>query len=401
MEFGFPEGQPGIHPPTSALTKILRFKNIVNPATEKPYSEALLLGIGGGLDAGYVVYQFDYLPYPLVSLGFRYQWNDTQSFLENLTDRLLLSVDFMEFENRQEAQKALQDNLRKGKIAIVWVDKAYLPHHQLPESLRGTINHQVAVYARDGRLWRLYIDDMSTQAIEVREKIFTTARANLAQNNFLMMVYNKANMITAQELREAIIHGIVDCATQMTHPNKNIGISNLQNWAEKLTNQQDRQGWPNVFRNQIGLFKTLSSVYESIKLKDTGGFAMRKTYADFLHEAAGILNNPSLNAIAGQYLQLANHWSSLAENALPSNIPVFDRVKSLLNKKYHSYRQHDLESYKKSISDLQALESKIITNFPLDLSKTNQLFERLASQVKLISELEASAANRLRDVTQR
>ena len=401
MEFGFPEGPPGIHPPTSALAKILRYKNVVNPVTEKPFSETLLLGIGGGLDAGYVLYQFNYLPCPLVSLGFRYQWNDTQSFLENLTERLLLSVDFEDFENQQEAQKALQDNLKKGRIAIVWVDKTYLPHHQFPEGLRGHIPHQVAVYARDGRLWRLYIDDLSTQPIEIREKTFTAARANLAQNNFLMMVFNRANPINAQELREAIIQGIGDCATQLTHPNKNIGISNLQNWAEKLTNQQDRQGWPNVFCDQKGLYQTLAMVYESIKLNGTGGFALRKMYADFLHEAAGVLNNPSMNAIAGQYLQLANHWSSLAENALPSNIPVVDRVKSLLNKKYNSYRQHDLKSYKKTINDLQSLETKIIADFPFKGRETNQLFEKLASQVRLISELETSAANRLRDVTQR
>jgi hypothetical protein len=110
------------------------------------------------------------------------------------------------------------------------------------------------------------------------------------------------------------------------------------------------------------------------------------------------LNNPRLNAVAGQYLQLSNHWANLAENALPSQETSFDRVKNLLNKKYDTYRQYDLKSYKKTINDLQALETKLIGDFPLDSYEVSQLFERLSSQVKLISELERSAALNLRNV---
>lgn len=401
MKIEFPEGPPGIHPPTAALTKILKFKGVVNPITEEPFSEALLLGIGGGLDAGYILFQFSHLPNPMLVLGFRNQWNNTRAFLEYLTESLRLGVNFLEFDDRTEAQVALQDVLKQDKLAIVWVDKAHLPYHQLPESLKGYINHQVAVYARDGRLWRLYLDDLTTQPVEIREKLFTDARANLSQGNFQMMVYEAAGDINAQELREAIIEGMRTCAIRLTRPMKTIGISNLETWAEKLTDHHDREGWPQVFRDQKGLFPVLATIYESIKLNNTGGFGLRKIYADFLHESAGLLSNPALNAVAGQYLQLANHWSSLAENALPSKKPVFDRYKSLLNKKYKAYRDYDLDSYKNTINDLQKLKTKIVADFPMDGYETSQLFTRLSSQVKLIAELEMSAAYRLRDVTRR
>lgn len=401
MKIDFPEGPPGIHPPTAALANILKFKKIVNPYNEEPYSEALLLGIGGGLDAGYILFQFPHLPNPMLLLGFRSHWNHTRAFLETLTERLNLSVKFQEFESEKTAQEALQKTLKKEKLAIVWVDKAHLPYHELPESLKGYINHQVAVYARDGRLWRLYLDDLCSQPLEIREKAFTAARANLTQNNFLMMVYEGVRDLNAQELRGMITQGMRDCATQLTRPLKTIGISTLETWSEKLTDRHDRMGWPQVFQNQQGLLPVLRMVYESIKLNGTGGFALRKTYADFLHEAAGILSNPALNAVAGQYLQLANHWSILANNALPSSIPDFDRIKNLLNKKYEAYRKHDLKSYKKTIHDLNTLEAKIISDFPLDDHKTGQLFEKMSNHVKLISELEMSAALRLRDITRR
>ncbi len=78
------------------------------------------------------------------------------------------------------------------------------------------------------------------------------------------------------------------------------------------------RGWPQVFQEQPSLYPVLRTVYEFIKLNSSDGFALRKIYADFLQEAAGILSNYALNAVAGQYLQLANHWSNLADNALPS-----------------------------------------------------------------------------------
>ncbi len=401
MKFDFPEGSPGIHPPTAALGKILKFKQVRNPYDDAPYSEALLLGIGGGLDAGYILFKFPHLPNPMIVLGFRYQWNQTRAFLTTLTDRLNLSVRFEKFESEKNAQEALQKTLSKNKLAIVWVDKAELPYHQLPPSLKGYINHVVAVYARDGRLWRLYLDDLSSQPIEIREKTFTTARANLSQNNYLMMVYENDRDLNVQELRGVITQGIRDCAAQLTNPIKTIGISNLETWSNKLTDRHDRMGWPQVFQNQEGLFSVLRTVYESIKLNGTGGFGLRKTYANFLHEAAGILSNPAFNAVAGQYLQLSNHWSILADNALPSKIPDFDRVKSLLNKRYAAYREHDLRTYKKAVHNLNALEAKIIGNFPLNDHETQQLFDKLSNQIKLISELEMSAAYRLRDITHR
>ncbi len=398
MKIEFPESPPGIHPPTAALSRILNFKEVANPLTHQPYTETFLLGLGGGLGAGYILFQFPHLPHPMLSLGFRNRWNNTKAFLRNLSQRLNLKLSFQEFEESKKAEGALQDALKQDKLAVVWVDKAFLPYHRMPESLRGYINHQVAVYGRDGRLWRLYLDDLSPQPLEIREKTFTAARASLSQNNFLMMVYEGAQNLTEQALREAITEGIIDCVTQLTRPLKTIGVSTFETWAHKLSDNRDRQGWPQVFKDQQGLFPVLRRVYELIKLDGTGGFALRKLYSDFLHEAAGYLNNPRLNAVAGQYLQLSNHWANLAENALPSQVTAFDRVKNLLNKKYDSYRHFDLKLYKKTINDLRAFETKLTANFPLDSYEVSQLFDRLSSQVKLISELERSAAMHLRDV---
>ena len=50
MRLDFPVMLPGIHPPTAALARLLQVSQVENPLTGEPYSEAMLLGVGGGLD---------------------------------------------------------------------------------------------------------------------------------------------------------------------------------------------------------------------------------------------------------------------------------------------------------------------------------------------------------------
>jgi len=400
MKLEFPERPTGIHPPTAALMKILQAKGIGNPITNQPYTEALLFGIGGGIGLGYILFQFKHLPNPILVLGFRNQWNNAQAFLETLSDRLFLQMQFQEFKKIEDARQGLEQAINQQQPVIVWVDKAHLPYRQLSADLKGFISHQVTVYGHDERSSHWYLDDLSNRLIEIREKTLSIARDNTSPQNYLMMTFINAESLSVQELRASIIDGIKDCAVQLTQAQPNLGISNLDIWANQLTDQVGFTGWPHLFKDHRSPYPVLRTVYESIKLSGVDGFALRKMYADFLQEAAGMLSNYALNAVAGQYLQLANHWSSLADNALPSRIPVFDRVKNLLNKKYEAYKNHDFVSHHQISDDLSSLEEEINTEFPMDTNDVIPLFNRLSSQIKLIAELEKSAAHRLREVTQ-
>lgn len=400
MRLDFPVMLPGIHPPTAALARLLQVSQVENPLTGEPYSEAMLLGVGGGLDFNMILFRFKHLPNPLLIFGFRNHWNQTHIFLENITQKLALNVSFREFSSAAEAQSALQATIQQGKVAIVWVDRAMLPYQGLPDNMQGYFNHQAAVYGRDGRLWRLYVDDLSSGLIDIREKTFTEARASLSQNNFLMMVFNHAEELAGSHLRESITEGIRECAIQLNNPIQSQGISNLETWADKLVHRSDPTGWLQIFRDQTGLFPVMRSIYEAIKLFGSDGFALRKLYSDFLHETASYLGNPDLNAIAGQYLQLSNQWANLAENALPSKYAPFDRLKSLLNQQLKAYQQGDFDQHQQISADIDRLEEHIKGDYALERQELIAYFQRLASQIKLIAELERSAAHRLRDVSQ-
>lgn len=399
MPIEFPGGPSGIHPPTAALQKILHSKGFRNPITGEPFTEAMLLGIGGGLDTGYILYRFAYLPHPMLILGFRNQWNNTRAFVENLANRLSLDILWQDYSNRDSAQKALQAFLRDGIPTLVWVDKASLPYREISNSYQGQFNHQVTVYARDGRRWRLFVDDLSDHLIEVREKELTAARESLPQNNFLTMVIQSQRGFQIHDFRGAILDGIRECSDRLNHPLRTVGVSCLDYWAEKLTHQNDPQGWPIVFHDPKDLYPALRTIYTSIRLDGTEGYALRRLYSDFLHESAGYLGNPELNAVAGQYLQLSNHWAALAESALSSQIPAFENEKSLLKKQARAYRQGNFLLFHQIIQEVQEAEDQILQNFPLDERQINDLLGRLSNQVKLIAELEKSAALRLHDIS--
>src|SRR5690349_21183850 len=48
----------GRHWETAAVCNMLRFHKVVSPHTNKPFSEAFVLGLGGGVGAGYFVFQY-------------------------------------------------------------------------------------------------------------------------------------------------------------------------------------------------------------------------------------------------------------------------------------------------------------------------------------------------------
>ena len=67
-------GPRGLHPDTASMAIVLAARGVVSPVTGRPLSEALLLVAGGGLGAGYILWEFESRKGALLTLGFRNQW---------------------------------------------------------------------------------------------------------------------------------------------------------------------------------------------------------------------------------------------------------------------------------------------------------------------------------------
>jgi hypothetical protein len=82
-------------------------------------------------------------------------------------------------------------------------------------------------------------------------------------------------------------------------------------WAELLTAPRDPKGWPRLLEPPDRHVQLLTWLDDWVETGTGGGF-FRTMYAEFLEEAAGLLEQPELARLAGDYRELAAAWSALA-----------------------------------------------------------------------------------------
>ncbi len=163
-----------------------------------------------------------------------------------------------------------------------------------------------------------------------------------------------------------------------------------------MTHPKNKKGWPVVFKEKVGLYSTLRSLHEGIKLFGTAGGGLRTVYADFLEEAQDILNQPTLGEAAEQYRQVATLWTNFADAALPDEIEPFQETKALLAKKYETFLAHGAEAdveLRELSQQLQGLEVELNGRLPITDDTMHALFGEMQGHLEQIyaSEKEALA----------
>src|SRR5512145_2463079 len=117
----------GRHWETGPIHNILAYQGVPTPHTGKPISEALLLGISGGIAFGY--FTFEYRGYdPHVALLTR----NTFDPLGTVFDRLALPHEIFQTSKPETGLKNLINVLENGHPALVWADVFLLPYNLLP-----------------------------------------------------------------------------------------------------------------------------------------------------------------------------------------------------------------------------------------------------------------------------
>jgi hypothetical protein len=130
------------------------------------------------------------------------------------------------------------------------------------------------------------------------------------------------------------------------------------------------------------------------------GGGLRGMYADFLDEAAPILDNEDLKSTANLYRALHERRRVLTQAALPDHIDVFKSTKELLDRRAVITREHGsnaLEAIAPLNDALHELKSELNPSFPLSESKTSALFADIQSHLEgiYLAEKEALAALRI------
>lgn len=387
----------GCHPETAALANTLAASGVRSPHTGQPYSEAMLLGLGGGLGAGYILWEFNEHKVKILVVAWSANWQYPRRFMRTAWQRLNVGAAERETGSRATALKALQAALDAGTPPVAWVDRAHLPYLQLPEQLKGHLGHLVAVAGvePDGTV---LVDDLATAPFRVPAAAFAEARARITSYKNRLLIPQPGDT-AAVDLPAAIRAGLSDCATNLEAKSDSFSLPAIAKWAKMVTDKKNKKGWPNLFPTPKGLYALLKSVFEGVELADNGGGALRGLYADFLDEAAPLVERPALAEVAGRYRALAAQWSALAEAALPDRVPGFKETKAVLRRKHTRLlaagSAAEAEVWPLT-RQLEALYGQLNPAFPLDAAEIAALWAELGERLHALYAAEREAAGALR-----
>ena len=424
-----------------AIRNILDYKGVVAPHTREPFTEALLMGIGGGLGAEYAAWAFTpidpsrprkaklYLRFHHVK---NYIDKNEESMLPKIAHRLGVTLSIKETASKARANEFLTESLKSGKPAItylsVWhsqhmrreVKEQYnqdpnffppllydefvnfLPYFNLPYTW---INHHLAIiYGFDEESNEVHLTDSSTQPHTLTISQFNQSRGIIKSRKNAGIVLDPPSKIA--NLHRAVRAGIHDCVESLLHEKGVVSGANLrvETWnamAKTLANPTAKRGWLTLFNEGWQLFDTLTRLHAQITFHNSDGGALRSSYSDFLQEASDILKKPQLREIANQFANIGIMWDDLSVEALPDDILQLQAARRAALEWNTLFKVHG-ESAKKrldaEVKKIQTIRTEVSETFPLTEKEIIALFQDLSTRFTEIYEAEKAALKALKNL---
>lgn len=388
----------GRHWETGSIHNALAIQGVKAPHTGKPYSEALLLGISGGITFGYFTFEYKgYLPH--VAMLTR----NTFSPFTTILERLGVSQDIQQTNKVDIAEKNLIDVLESGLSPLVWADQFSLPYNDLnPKDM--WIMMPILVVEKDGDT--VTIVDRSSQPFHLSMDDLTKARGRVKEDRFRLMTLEAPQ---TSKLPAAVHKGICQTIQLFTEEpprgaRDNFGFAAYETFAELLVNTRNKQSWERFFPAGVRMYHALAGspsqpgAYHWVNMWGSADGAERGLYADFLDEAAQILKKPALKEAAEKFRESYVLWLQFAETLLPDDVPMLSESKKLIrqrNRLFVEQGEAALPDMKKINVRLRELLKASETGFPLSLSQAAELRAKLRELILKISAVEQQAVDLL------
>lgn len=384
----------GRHTETGTVRNVLAYQGVKAPHTGNAVSEALLLGISGGITVGYFTFEYQgYLPH--IALLTR----NTFSPLDTLFERFPIPHEVMQTANPQKGMDNLLEALESNRPAIVWADIFAFPHYDLPEDENNWAMMPVLVYGIEDDT--VYLADRANAPVKVDLDMFNQARARIKKDKFKVVTLDTPDM---DKLPLAVNKGIWQCInlfieTPPKGKRDNFGFAALQYWAKMLTNTRNKNSWARYFGTTERLWMALVGDQVQTGLfgwihQGEGNSAERGMYADFLDESGMILNKPDLKTVADMFRQSEREWTELSEVLLPDDNPTLSEAKALLKRRRSAFIDNgseglaEIQKANQALNTLRAGAPKTLGMSEGDLTAFR---EQLATQVLKIHDIEREA----------
>ena len=391
----------GRHWETGSIHNALAMQGVKAPHTGEPYSEALFLGVSGGIAFGYFTFEYKgYLPH--VSILTRNTFDPFTTMLE----RLGIAHDVQQTNKADIAEKNLQNALETGLYPLVWADYFSMPYNDLPmdESMWGMF--PVLAAKMDGNA--VTVADRSSRSLRVSLAGFTKARGRVKDDKYRLMTLDTPQ---PTKLAGAVHKGICQTIKLFTEkPPKgardNFGFAAYDKLANMLVNTRNKQSWERYFAPGVRMYHALAGspvqpgAYDWVNIWGSADGAERGLYADFLDEAAVILNKPALKDSAEKFRESYQLWLQFGNALLPDEVPLLGESKKMIQKKYELFINKGIDALpeiRKSNARLRELLKESENDFPLSQMEAANFRANLRDILLKISEIEQKAVDLLQN----
>lgn len=388
----------GRHWETGSVANYMAYRDFRAPHTGRPYSEALLLGVSGGAVMGY--FSFAYEGYDPMA---RILTRNTFDPWDTMLSRLGVAQNVHQTAKPDAAVRHLTVALDEGTPAIVWADVWLLPYNALSFDDGMWAMFPVVVYGYDEAAGVAHIADRARLGLTATTADLAAARGR-AKNN-------KHRLITLEapdpaKLPAAVSAGIWDCVRLYTEPppkggKNHFGLAAYRYWAELLTRPKARMSWEREFPAGVKMLAGLTSAFTDVAIfgHETGDYAGRGRYADFLDEAAVILGRPGLAEAAGLFRAAGARWGELAHFLLPDEFEPFRETRELMLRRHAAFLDRGdaaLDEMRAIDERLAALRAAVAADFPLSPPQVEAFRARLAEAIMAVHDVEAAAVEAMK-----
>ncbi len=385
----------GRHWETGCVCNVYAYRAVKAPHTGEPYTEAMLMGISGGIVMGY--FSFAYEGYGPQA---RILTRNTFDPLDTLLERLGAVQKRVQTSDPAKAARKLVECLESGVPPITWVDMFSLPYNSLPKDEGMWGMFPVVVYGYDEAADRVWIADRARVPLYITTGELAAARGRVKNVKHRLLTLEPPN---PEKLSAAVRNGIWDCIKLFTEaPPKgsrnNFGLAAYRWWVELLTQPKARMSWEREFPPGAKMFSGLVWAFNDIETFGKDGHAERDVYADFLDEASLVLDKPSLREVAGQYRRSAQAWDALSRALLPDEVPLLGETRRLLLQRQRLFIDQGmsaLEDIQGINARLAAIKGQVAADFPLDASGAAEMRENISRHVLVIHDIEKEAVEAL------
>lgn len=385
----------GLHWETGSLRNFYAYQGVKAPHTGQPYSEAMLLGISGGVVMGY--FTFHYQGYdPMVHILTR----NTFDPLDRIYKRLSIERDIRQTGSVQKGVTNLVDILEDGLPAFVLADMFSLPYNALPFDEGSWSIWPILVYGYDDEEDRVWIADRARVPLTVSADELAAARARVKKTKFRVTTFGPPDEM---KLPSAVREGIQDCIHLFTEPppkgsKHNFGFLAYEKLADVLTKSKTRGSWEQEYPPGNLLFAALTSAFTDVMIFGKDGSAERDVYAQFLDEASVILGLTGLNDTAHKFRSSGRAWNEFAEALLPEEVPLLKETRQLMLEKHHLFLQEGnqiLSKIREINERLTEIKQLASDDFPLSDAEAADLRTNLRDRVLKIRDIEEDAISEL------